>query len=367
MVIRSQEDDPSQVVLQIDFSSAFNSVHWATFVAATEKYLPDLVAWIWWTYDTWVELIVSSPDGPQTILSEEVCQQGDLLGPLMFCLAIHELIVDISWKVPGLHLNDRTLVGPSTEVLKALDLLEPGAVAIGLHLNRTKLVLYWPHPSKTSGSTRGTPPPGGVVDPPSRGSVPGMDESIPERGARAACSGLVAPPKAVGNPGFFEFSEAAPISCLTSHDPFAETFARSPNGVMALGAPIMPRQVHGRKLGDHLCKAWEALRHLPLLDDSQVALLRSHSPSSTTYCWGGPRTPQRTCSSRHSQAHQRDTEQILSATLPVVPLHSDPKEPLAQLASSLRTVPDQVEGKITESGKQREISALIDASEVCRL
>jgi hypothetical protein len=43
-VIQGHENDPDQVVLQINFTNTFNSVHRAVFIAATEKYLPDLVA-----------------------------------------------------------------------------------------------------------------------------------------------------------------------------------------------------------------------------------------------------------------------------------------------------------------------------------
>jgi hypothetical protein len=66
-------------------------------------------------------------------------------------------------------------------------------------------------------------------------------------------------------------------------------------------------------------------------------------------------------------ANRAITEVVLTATQPVAPLHSDPEEGLAQLAKSLRTDPDQLEGEIAASNKQRAISAVVDASEARRL
>jgi hypothetical protein len=240
-VIRGHENDSDQVVLQIDFANAFNSVHRAAFIAAMEKYLPDLAAWIRWTYDTRAELLVSTPEGPRTIFSEEGCQQGDPLGPLMFCLAIHELILKVSQGVLGLHLNawyfdDGTIAGPASEVLKALNLLEPGAAAVGLRLNRGKSVLYWPNPPQGADSTPGVPPPPGVATPPKGGSD-ALSEGIsaPRADIPALKGSGDALSEPVGNP---EIPEAAPEIPPTSHDPFAPAFARALDGIVALGAPI---------------------------------------------------------------------------------------------------------------------------------
>lgn len=414
-VIRSREDDPDQVVLQIDFANAFNSVHRAKFIEATEKYLPDLAPWIRWTYDTRAELLVSSPEGPHTILSEEGCQQGDPLGPLMFCLAIHELILEVSRGAPGLHLNawyfdDGTLVGPSAEVHKALNLLEPGAAAIGLYLNRGKSVLYWPHSSQRTDST-GAPPPKGA-------EAPGGDLLTPGDGAGVSEEHAAAVPEIPD--GTLESPEMAPEIPPSSHDPFAEAFARSADGIVALGAPIGDDEFVAKKLGDRLCKAQEALRRLPLLDDPQVALLLLRN--CTGFCRIVYLARALNCASMRDTAEAYDretlvtleaivgalvgieatlqaqqpivggglglrsalahlgaarlasvnknrpiTELVLTATQPAAPLHSDPEEPLAQLARSLHTAPDQVDGEIAGSTKQRVISSEVDASEASRL
>jgi hypothetical protein len=231
----------------------------------------------------------------------------------MFCLAIHELILKVSQGAPGLHLNawyfdDRTIAGPASEVLKALNLLEPGAAAVGLRLNRGKSVLYWPNPPQGADSTPGVPPPLGAAIPPEGGSdvffegISAPRAEIPAlRGSGDALS------KPVRN---LEIPEAALEIPPTSHDPFAPAFARALDGIMVLGAPIGHEAFVSKKLGDCLRKAQEALRHLPLLDDPQVALLLLRS--CTGFCRIVYLARALGCSSMEDMAEAYDRETLVT-------------------------------------------------------
>ena len=71
-------------------------------------------------------------------MSREGVQQGDPLGPLLFCLTIHELTIQLESDLCMFYLDDRTLGGSPDEVLRDLRLLEQGAAELGLTLNHEK-------------------------------------------------------------------------------------------------------------------------------------------------------------------------------------------------------------------------------------
>ena len=72
-------------------------------------------------------------------MSREGSQQGDLLGPLLFCLTIHELILQLESDLCMLYLDDGTLGRNPKVVLWDLQLVEQGGVELGLSLNHKKL------------------------------------------------------------------------------------------------------------------------------------------------------------------------------------------------------------------------------------
>ena len=85
-------------------------------------------------------------------------QQGDPLGPLGFALTLHPIVERIKAEVPDLLLNtwyldDGTLVGSSANLKAALDIIERDGPSVGLHLNRSKSVLFIPKESDPSHST----------------------------------------------------------------------------------------------------------------------------------------------------------------------------------------------------------------------
>ena len=72
------------------------------------------------------------------ILSEEGVQQGDPLGPLLFCLTLHPLPFQLQSELKIFYLDDGT-VGGSTEIVQHnLHYLESGADELGLHFNQSK-------------------------------------------------------------------------------------------------------------------------------------------------------------------------------------------------------------------------------------
>ena len=84
-----------------------------------------------------------------TILNCCGVQQGDPLGPLGFALTLQLLIECIAREVPSLRINawyldDGTLCSSPDALAKALYVIERDGPARGLHLNRSKSLLFIP-------------------------------------------------------------------------------------------------------------------------------------------------------------------------------------------------------------------------------
>ena len=73
-----------------------------------------------------------------TINSAEGVQQGDPLGPLLFCLSIHDLLVNLRSEFRVFYLDDGSLGGSVKEVKSDLLYLEEAAREINLFLNHNK-------------------------------------------------------------------------------------------------------------------------------------------------------------------------------------------------------------------------------------
>ena len=75
-------------VVKLDFSNAFNNIHRTDMLQAVFDRIPELFAFTNSAY--LVPSILYY--GPYNVLSQEGTQQGDLLGPLLFCNTVHPLL-----------------------------------------------------------------------------------------------------------------------------------------------------------------------------------------------------------------------------------------------------------------------------------
>ena len=82
-----------------------------------------------------------------TILSSEGIQQGDHLGPFLFCLTIHPMVKSSESEFRIFYLDDGSLGGHVSEVLWDLRLIEEEAAKLGLMLNHHKSELICDEPS----------------------------------------------------------------------------------------------------------------------------------------------------------------------------------------------------------------------------
>ena len=79
--------------------------------------------------------------GDHTLKSAEGVQQGDPLGPLLFCITIQQLIVDLRADFKVFYLDDGILGGSLGDVLTDIQQIEESAAELDLQLNFNKCEL----------------------------------------------------------------------------------------------------------------------------------------------------------------------------------------------------------------------------------
>ena len=129
-----QNAQRDQVYLKLDFENAFNSLHRDKMLKAVKELAPSLLPYVHSSYSYSSLLFL----GDKTLESAEGVQQGDPLGPLLFCLSIHQLTTQLTSHFKVFYLDDGSLGGNVDGVLHNLSIVEEIAGQLGLRLNRGK-------------------------------------------------------------------------------------------------------------------------------------------------------------------------------------------------------------------------------------
>ena len=98
-------------------------------LSAVKDSAPELFKFVFSAYSNPSDHVIQSAEG---------VQQEDPLGPLLFCLTIHPLVLKLTSEFKVFYLDDGTLGGPFQDVLHDLRLVEEEASSLGLQLNRSK-------------------------------------------------------------------------------------------------------------------------------------------------------------------------------------------------------------------------------------
>ena len=114
--------------MKLDFRNAFNSLRRDTIVMAMEELVLELLP-----------LVLSACGSPSSLFfgkvviqSSEGVQQGDPLGPLLFCLTTHNMVQQLRSELNLFYLDDGTLGGSLDEVLVDFQKVEQSAGKLGL-------------------------------------------------------------------------------------------------------------------------------------------------------------------------------------------------------------------------------------------
>ncbi len=121
-------------MLKLDFKNAFNCLRRDKMLAAVSEKAPELFPLIHSAYGTPFSLFI----GDTIIQSSEGIQQGDQLGPLLFCLTTMEIMEQLRSELIIFYLDDRTLGRSLEDITQDLQIVEREAEKLGLHLNHAK-------------------------------------------------------------------------------------------------------------------------------------------------------------------------------------------------------------------------------------
>ena len=130
------EANPDWVVLKSDVKNVFNSLDRCQLLKEVSLSFPDLFYHVQQMYLNINSLVFLQKEKPVILTSQQGVHQGDPLGPALFSTAIHPFLMDTQKTNPGIrvlaYLDDVFLLGPSSEVLSALENL--GAAFLTVHL-----------------------------------------------------------------------------------------------------------------------------------------------------------------------------------------------------------------------------------------
>ena len=110
----------------------------SSFLAAVVTHFPGAFNYIKLAYDQPSTLLCQN----QSLLSAEGAQQGDPLGPLLFCLAIQPIISRLKCPLNVWYLDDGTIGGTLTHVLSDFATIKEESQKIGLEVNVAKSEMF---------------------------------------------------------------------------------------------------------------------------------------------------------------------------------------------------------------------------------
>jgi hypothetical protein len=123
-----------QALLKIDFTNAFNTMHRDVMLSVIHDELPELFPFI----DSCYAGRSFLQFGQYTLMSDEGPQQGDPLGPLLFCASIMSLVKRVKSQCNIWYMDDGTLGGEVETLLEDFRMLTLEGKNLGLVVNIAK-------------------------------------------------------------------------------------------------------------------------------------------------------------------------------------------------------------------------------------
>ena len=131
------------MLLKLDFKNAFNCLRCDKMLMTVRESIPELFQFVHSAYAQTSSLFCTD----QVVEPSEGVQQGDPLGPMLFCLTIHPMVEKLRSELKVFYLDDGTLGGNLEDIIRDLQLVEKEAAELGLQLNRSKSELLCEDPT----------------------------------------------------------------------------------------------------------------------------------------------------------------------------------------------------------------------------
>jgi len=125
---------PGCGLLKLDFCNAFNTIRRDAMFDAVRQELPELYPFVYMCYNN--SSLLSF--GDHLLHSDEGVQQGDPLGPMLFCMSTMKLAKRMVSELNLWYLDDGTIGGELSDILHDLDTVRRVGPTIGLLLNENK-------------------------------------------------------------------------------------------------------------------------------------------------------------------------------------------------------------------------------------
>jgi len=122
------------VFVKLDFTNAFNSIRRDLILQSVAEKTPEIYRFIHASLTCNSKLTFIN----ETIISAEGAQQGDPLGSLEFCEALHPILLAISPGVTLSYIDDVNLEGEASKVASSVQTIADFCRTTGLQLNPTK-------------------------------------------------------------------------------------------------------------------------------------------------------------------------------------------------------------------------------------
>ncbi|XP_062530416.1 uncharacterized protein LOC134200792 [Bombyx mori] len=128
----------AEVLVKVDLKNAFNCIDRNAFLKEVKEHIPSIYPYLYQCYGNPSKLVYKE----NLVESATGCQQGDPLGPAIFSLGIHPVLRELKSSLNLWYLDDGTLGGDISTVLKDLEYLKSALASLGLELNFAKCELF---------------------------------------------------------------------------------------------------------------------------------------------------------------------------------------------------------------------------------
>ena len=135
---RFMESMPNKfIIAKLDFTNAFNNLRRDAMLEVVDKTVPEIYKFCHLSYSQPTKLRY----GSRLILLEEGTQQGDPLGPQLFCITIQPLLHMLRSELVVGYIEDITIGGHISTVDEDVTIIKRNGPSLGLHLNINKCEL----------------------------------------------------------------------------------------------------------------------------------------------------------------------------------------------------------------------------------